>query len=433
MAPYREDVQTPIPRSRPVLRTAPSIDSINTVKTTKSRSRTLHSRAPSRASIYTFRSRAGTQSKSRRPTISGPSDFRMVSSATGNNPFDGFNIDNSEVIAKPEPAHKAVFRPLELTIHAPGGQLSPLPTFSPTFPRYVPVYQHHRTSSLSDIPSPISATFPSGNPHRRSLSAPIPVHTYQSITRKPLPARRDTIAEDEQESAYAGFQFASSSPSTRYPSFYSHAGASVNQEVRPPVPLKTALTLPSPIDDYPEPKSAFSSPSTAITGTATFSPLTDSSFELASSPSHSIDEKEWLASPARIAEPSTSPSKLIASISRSISNHVPHFPRRQLTYTTSPPANYMARPVSTKRPITAPHTVSVPTHVQLLAQKQRHQHSEIESISCPSLISGGRSRGTSDSTVHSDRTFDSNVAWGTCDKNEDAWGRGLGVEFGVAY
>ena len=436
-----------MPRSRPVLRRASSVDSINTYVTTKSRSRIFPSRAASRSSVYTFRSRAGTQSQSRRPTISGPSDFRMVSSALG-------NITHVEAVPLPQvstlaaPSIKTttiVFRPLELSIHAPGGQLSPLPTFSPALLKPERAYRPHRTSSLSDIPSPISPTFPTINPHRRSLSAPIPVHVSQIITRKPLPIRRDTIIEDEEsannEARFSVYTEASADPS----SFYTHQGATV-PEVRPPVPLKTTLTLPSPIFPYidnGEPKSAFSSPSTAVTGSATFSPLTHHEYtpEFAFSPANS--EEEWAASlvpetPPPIVSPSKSTS-LLSTISRSVSSHIssirkpgkPHFPRRQLTYEEDFDALTVPHPISVKRPITAPQTAVVPTYGQLLAQRQRQRQSELESISCPSLMSAGRSRGDSDSTWQSSKTAGSN--WVSREKDDEAWGQGLGVEWGVAY
>src|SRR2546421_565666 len=79
------------------------------------RSRSIASRVSHHGSIVARagRRRADTAPISRRPRISGPSDFRHV---------DAFTTS--------APRQTTRFRPLELSIYLPQNQLSPLPVFT---------------------------------------------------------------------------------------------------------------------------------------------------------------------------------------------------------------------------------------------------------------------------------------------------------------
>jgi hypothetical protein len=165
------------------------------------------SRAPSVASLV-------RKTRSRRPTIGAPSDFRRVEGA-----FDGGS--------RPATPSRPPFRPLELSFYRPGNELPDLPVFTLDPP--VPARVRPRSASAS-----------------ASAAA--------AIRRKPIAPgslRRGSVAESRYSGASLAASIGPAAFSPRSPSLYGKAVVSLprstqdfldllDDAVPPPVPAKHA-------------------------------------------------------------------------------------------------------------------------------------------------------------------------------------------------
>ncbi|KAI4152809.1 MAG: hypothetical protein LQ340_002706 [Diploschistes diacapsis] len=99
----------------------------------------------------------------RRPTISGPSDFRKLEGAMEGTASSGLrNTETATPIKKPDAIVAPPFYPLESQIHTDGACSSPMPTFS------------RPPSGMPGLP-PRSSSLPQVNLRRKPVSIPLPV------------------------------------------------------------------------------------------------------------------------------------------------------------------------------------------------------------------------------------------------------------------
>ena len=200
-------------------------------------------------------SRASTRSqstKSRRPTIGDPSDFRRLESG----PVSATLIDKAMPIPRPATSHATTrpFRPLELSIYLPGNELPDLPIFLSSITLDdLESKRRKRTSSLPVLPTlNFTPGFFSTPKRYRANTLTLEHKPVTVIPSAPLPSARPIIVGSATSPVPGAL--VPGPPSARTQSFYAHAGAlllastlesdSRDSLLAPPPPLKCASTLP---------------------------------------------------------------------------------------------------------------------------------------------------------------------------------------------